>query len=650
MPAQSYQLAEVHDSSDGQLFSAAISKDLSSVFATGGEKDVSLYSVEAELGGQFQAKRIMQFQGHQQSITALTFNDSPDDTPNEDKLLASGSFSGTIRTWDIEAGRASRSLPAGHTTAISSLSFFTPPKYLVSGSLDTTVRLWDLRRKGAISVYRGHRDRVTCVKFSPDGEWLISGGADNQLRLIDLRNSKVLKRWDEDLDEKAQSIAGVNFVQFHPSDMLMCANFGKKVKVIELENFEVVSELPLTAHVPRTGIFGPGGGSFMSVFEDGFQTSAWEPGEKLEHVRCGWHWPVASTLSAEDNALRVLSLGKSSAHLHTINLAEVKTKRDAKRPLSPRKTFERREAGQDDSWNNRDDSKNELQPQETDVQVFGKLPQRKSVTPSGIPAAGAVPPRKQSPLVAPAQPGQYGPYGQPAPVHPVAQQGPGMPYYEPPNQPQQPAARPPYGGDARRGIEPGEVLVAPSYPQSQQHLNGNADAGQPRKEKHVTNDTLLKYISGNHSSIDEIFTKRLHNLDQINAQWSTGDIISTTRLAIGLGSSSAVLDLLNLIVDNPSIWTLELVTVIISKVGDILSMSNKIQQHTGSKTLDLILRSFQPVIKATLEQANYGGNQAVDLQREQRESRCKYVRDVLKNKIAPIVTLQKHQFMIDQIP
>ena len=59
MPAQSYQLAEVHDSSNGQFHSAVLSQSLPSVFATGGEKDVNLYSVEAELGGQFKAKRII---------------------------------------------------------------------------------------------------------------------------------------------------------------------------------------------------------------------------------------------------------------------------------------------------------------------------------------------------------------------------------------------------------------------------------------------------------------------------------------------------------------------------------------------------------------------------------------------------------------
>ena len=94
-----------------------------SVFATGGERDVQLYSVESELGQAFKAKRIMQFQGHNQRINSLAFNNG------QDKLLASGSFSGSIRTWDIEVGKASRALPAAHTNAVTCLSFYNPPKY-----------------------------------------------------------------------------------------------------------------------------------------------------------------------------------------------------------------------------------------------------------------------------------------------------------------------------------------------------------------------------------------------------------------------------------------------------------------------------------------------------------------------------------------
>ena len=106
-----------------RVLTTFLHSEMPSVFATGGERDVQLYSVESELGQAFKAKRIMQFQGHNQRINSLAFNNG------QDKLLASGSFSGSIRTWDIEVGKASRALPAAHTNAVTCLSFYNPPKY-----------------------------------------------------------------------------------------------------------------------------------------------------------------------------------------------------------------------------------------------------------------------------------------------------------------------------------------------------------------------------------------------------------------------------------------------------------------------------------------------------------------------------------------
>merc|ERR1712178_502399 len=88
-----------------------------------------------------------------------------------------------------------------------------------------------------------------------------------------------------------------------------------------------------------------------------------------EHVRCGWNWPVSSVISEEDNALRVLSLGKSSVHLHTVCLNEVKTKRDQKRPINPRETFDR---NQDESWENKFEEESKVE--ENEVKVYGELP------------------------------------------------------------------------------------------------------------------------------------------------------------------------------------------------------------------------------------------------------------------------------------
>jgi WD40 repeat protein len=49
---------------------------------------------------------------------------------------------------------------------------------LASGSFSGTVRLWEVATGRERRVFRGHQASVVVLRFSPDGRRLISGGAD----------------------------------------------------------------------------------------------------------------------------------------------------------------------------------------------------------------------------------------------------------------------------------------------------------------------------------------------------------------------------------------------------------------------------------------------------------------------------------------
>lgn len=204
-------LTEIKDASNGQIHSAILCQSMENVFAYGGEKDINIHQVVEEITGNFTNKKLLQLQGHNSAVTTLVFNDN--DHNAENTILGSGCFSGTIRTWDVEMGKAARSLAPGHKSAVTCLDIYRKGRHMLSGSLDTTVRFWDLRKKGPTGLYKHHRDRVTVCKFSPDGEWFVTGGADNLVTLIDLRTGKVLKSWDRSTESKT---SGVNFLEFHP--------------------------------------------------------------------------------------------------------------------------------------------------------------------------------------------------------------------------------------------------------------------------------------------------------------------------------------------------------------------------------------------------------------------------------------------------
>ena len=213
-------------------------------------------------------------------------------------------------------------------------------------------------------------------------------------------------------------------------------------------------------------------------------------------------------------------------------------------------------------------------------------------------------------------------------------------------------------------LEPGEVRIPPqapkikvenpySVPSPQKPLKSSDGMLEKPPKKPLTNDDLLSYCTKNTEAITSIGLQRINNFDIILAQWSTGDIITTARQSMNLPSSSAFTDFLSLINDSPSVWTLELVTVVIANLANTLQMKHKEYIAVGEKTIELILKQFSSLLITNMNDIIGhlgGGIRAVDLQKEQRQERVQYVRDSLKNTIYSHLKNDKLRLQIDQIP
>jgi WD domain, G-beta repeat len=71
----------------------------------------------------------------------------------------------------------------GHEGAVTTVAFASNGR-LASGSWDGTVRLWNLANlEAAPAVLKGHEGRVFSLAFSPDGQLLTSAGQDGTVRL-----------------------------------------------------------------------------------------------------------------------------------------------------------------------------------------------------------------------------------------------------------------------------------------------------------------------------------------------------------------------------------------------------------------------------------------------------------------------------------
>ncbi|HEY9830275.1 MAG TPA: NB-ARC domain-containing protein [Stenomitos sp.] len=133
---------------------------------------------------QYSARRVQKNSGVRENSLPITHYPLPiHPTPLfSEYLLASGSYDGTVRLWDINLG-ACLSILEEHTDRVWSVAFSPDGKTLASSSSDRTIKLWEISSGKCLKSLRGHTQPIRTVAFSPDGKTLASGSDDHSIRL-----------------------------------------------------------------------------------------------------------------------------------------------------------------------------------------------------------------------------------------------------------------------------------------------------------------------------------------------------------------------------------------------------------------------------------------------------------------------------------
>ena len=100
------------------------------------------------------------------------------------RLLASGSYDGTIKLWDTIAGRETATL--GRGAPVRCVAFAPGDKLLAAATEDGLIRLWDVAKREVLTTLRGHAANVRALAFSPKGDLLASGDEDALAKLWDV--------------------------------------------------------------------------------------------------------------------------------------------------------------------------------------------------------------------------------------------------------------------------------------------------------------------------------------------------------------------------------------------------------------------------------------------------------------------------------
>ncbi|KAK2920484.1 katanin p80 WD40 repeat-containing subunit B1 [Channa argus] len=648
---------EAHSSTVSCL---AVGKSSGRLLATGGEDcRVNIWAVS-------KANCIMSLTGHKTPVECVQFNMS------EEQVVA-GSQSGSIRVWDLEAAKILRTL-MGHKANITSLGFHPFGDLIASSSMDTNIKLWDVRRKGYVFRYKGHTQAVRSLAFSPDGKWLASASDDCTVKLWDLTQGKTIT-------EFKSHIAAVNIIQFHPNEYLLASGSSDRtIKLWDLEKFTIIGSLEGDTSPIRCMLFSSDGSCLYSGATDSLRVFGWEPDRCFDVLPVGWG--KVSDLAVCNQQLIGVSHQLSSVSSYVVDLKRVKKSGGSmirgiiqdNQPLSEpkdpkicalRRNYdrptttcssqrvkqrsdaerrspegERRSPSEDEAdeklssaeIHNAEDYKEIFQPKNAISRTPPKIsepfpapPEDETVLAIGsqmkdiispfpdkqqaLPLASSTPVQRVEPTVVSysKRPG--------ASAASVAPPGPPPPQTQPPITTAKTKAQPkiiPITRNKPIGLNVAEFL--PSSPNNRAAALNDEEALSQMKKGH---DTMCVMLSSRHK-----------NLEMVRAVWARDDMKNALDMAVSMNDLSIVVDILNIINLQPSLWKLDVCTTILPQIDKLLQSNYESYMHTGCTSLKLIMKHFWILISDTLKATPSVG---VDISREERHQKCRMCCKHLKN-------------------
>ncbi|KAJ1036298.1 hypothetical protein NDA18_000163 [Ustilago nuda] len=120
--------------------------------------------------------------------------------------LVSGAGDASVCLWSLQSHTPLASMQ-GHEARVAKTAFHPSGDYVASASFDGTWRLWHLSTTQCLAVQEGHSKPVYSVEFQDDGALVASGGLDAIARVWDMRTGRTAMV----LDAHAKEILSIDF-------------------------------------------------------------------------------------------------------------------------------------------------------------------------------------------------------------------------------------------------------------------------------------------------------------------------------------------------------------------------------------------------------------------------------------------------------
>jgi WD40 repeat protein/transcriptional regulator with XRE-family HTH domain len=254
---------------------------------------------EVRLWREFGQTLHLTWQAHTDIVMSLAF--SPDE-----RRLASGSFDGSVKLWDVVSGALLWS--GRHPKSTLCLALAPDGHQLASGGADGTVRCWEAQL-GTLLQELPHPGAVFALAWSPDGRWLASGDTMGTIRLWQRQPSGPARLWQA-LEAHRNWVRGLAFAP--DGRLLASASWDSSVKLWEWgEAGRLRLRQRLSGHTGQVNCvaWGPDGATLASGSND-HTIRLWEAQEGRTRLVLSGHSGVVEGLAFTPDGGSLLSGGE----------------------------------------------------------------------------------------------------------------------------------------------------------------------------------------------------------------------------------------------------------------------------------------------------------------------------------------------------